>query len=81
MQITQQLKQILAQVLNIDTSDFTENTPLLGAIPEFDSMAIMTLLMELENQFSFSISNAELEAEQFESVASLQQFISQQAND
>lgn len=75
----QKLKQILAQVLNVDTSNFTENTALLGAIPEFDSMAIMSLLLELETQYSLSISDAELDAEQFETVASLQRFVSQQA--
>lgn len=74
----QQLKHILSQVLNIDTSHFQPDTQLLGAIPELDSMAIMGLLLELENGFAINIDSSDISAEHFATLASLQAFIQQQ---
>jgi len=74
----QQLQQILSRVLNIDTHFFQPDTQLLGAIPELDSMAIMSLLLELEQDFAIDIDNAEISAEHFATLASLQTFVQQQ---
>ncbi len=71
-----QLTQILARVLGLDTSGFDESTPLLGAIPEFDSMALMTLLVELEANFALDINSSDLTAEQFATVGSLHSLVS-----
>ena len=77
MAVINQLKQLLSETLSIDTSDFDEQTELLGAIPEFDSMAIMTLIIEMENQFGVSIADDDIDAETFATFGSLASFISQ----
>jgi len=73
-----QLTEILAQVLELDRSEFEVSTPLLGAIPELDSMALMTLLIELESQFAMEIDGSSLTAEQFSTVGNLYNLISLQ---
>lgn len=69
------LIEILSETLSIDISEFAEETLLLGNFPEFDSMAIVSILMELEEQFGISIAEDELTGDAFESVASLMEFI------
>lgn len=73
------LKQLLANVLNIDTVSFDNNTALLGNIPELDSMAIMTLLVEIEQEYDIAIDSADLSAELFETFGSLLNFVDGQA--
>lgn len=66
---------ILSETLSIDAGEFAEDTLLLGNFPEFDSMAIVSILMELEEQFAINISEDELTGDAFESVTSLLEFI------
>lgn len=75
------LKQILADILCLDTSCFQERTPLLGAIPEFDSMAVMSLIMELEDKLGFDIYDVDLSAETFGSFGSLLMQLKRYKND
>lgn len=75
MMNTQQIvSDILRSVLQIDRP-FTATTPLLGAIPEFDSMAVIAILSELENQLGIAISDDEISAEIFENFGQLQQYV------
>lgn len=74
----QSLKDILAKVLAIDTSRFNDNTALLGALPELDSMAIMMLLLDLESGFNISIDPTDISAEYFESFSTLKDFVKAQ---
>ncbi len=69
------LVTILSETLSIDAGEFAEDTLLLGNFPEFDSMAIVSILMELEEQFGISIAEDELTGDAFESVNSLLEFI------
>ena len=50
---------ILDEILSLNgrSVSFTSNTPLLGAIPELDSMAVVALLTQLEERFGFSIDD------------------------
>ena len=77
MSVSEELKQILSNVLEIETSQFKANTPLFGAIPEFDSMAVMLLLIEFERVFSFDIDNSALSADSFSSLGQLETLIIQ----
>lgn len=56
----QALKHILSDILRIKTANFSKDTRLLSDIPEFDSMAIMSLLITLESQFNISIDDLDL---------------------
>ena len=71
MEYNQQLKGVLSEVLNIDTSNFINSTKLLGELSELDSMSIVLLLIEIEKQFSLKIDIEYLEAQNFESFGSL----------
>ena len=78
-QTWQMLEQILRSVLD-PHQQITPQTPLLGAIPEFDSSSIMTILTLLEDQFDIVFDDAELSAELFSSTASLYQFLLEKLN-
>jgi acyl carrier protein len=54
---------------------FGPDTPLLGALPELDSMAVITVITSLEERFDIIVEDDELEADVFENVASLVRFV------
>ncbi|MET1256193.1 acyl carrier protein [Aliikangiella maris] len=70
-----QINQVLADILSINTDSFSDETSLLGSLPELDSMAVMMLILALENQFQIVFDNDEVEAENFESVGKLLKLI------
>ncbi|MAD74817.1 MAG: hypothetical protein CML20_08530 [Rheinheimera sp.] len=72
----QLLADILRTVLQID-KDFSADTALLGAIPEFDSMAIIAVITELEDQLGIEFDDDEISAEIFETFGRLDAFVSQ----
>lgn len=53
------------------------STPLLGAIPELDSMAVVGILTALEEQFGISIADDEIAASTFATLGSLTAFVEQ----
>ena len=53
---------------------FEEETPLFGAIPELDSMAVATLLTELEDRLGITIDDDEVDIEMFETFGALVRF-------
>lgn len=55
---------------------YSDATPLMGAIPELDSMAVASLLTGLEERFGFVIDDDEIDGAVFESVGTLVQFVS-----
>ena len=75
MKYNQQLKDVLSEILNIDTSNFIHSTKLLGELSELDSMSIVLLLIEIEKRFSLEIDIADLEAKHFETFGNLASFI------
>lgn len=62
-------------VLNGRSSEFSGTTPLLGAIPELDSMAVVALIASLEERFGFAIGDDEIEGTTFATVGSLVAFV------
>ena len=62
------LRALLVDVLGLPKSRvaaFTDDTELFGALPEFDSMAVATLLTELEERLGILIEDDDVEAEDF----------------
>ena len=51
------------------------DSALLGAIPEFDSMAVVTILTMIEDEFGLTIADDEIGAEVFQTVGTLASFI------
>ena len=68
------LRATLSDVLGLDkdrVADFTEATPLFGALPEFDSMAVAGLLTELEERLGILIEDHEVDADMLETFGNL----------
>lgn len=75
--------QIIAEVLQLGerVSSFDANTPLLGSVPEFDSMAVVSVITAIEDNYGFTVEDDEVSAELFETVGSLHEFILQKIAD
>ena len=71
------LRAVLADVLGLDkarVAGFREETPLFGALPEFDSMAVAGLLTELEERLGILIEDHEVDADMMETFGALLTF-------
>ena len=79
MSAIEQIQEILNSVLQLPHGvDYFKNaTPLLGAIPEFDSMAVVSVITALEDHYGFVIDDDEIDAEVFQTVGTLVQFVEQ----
>ena len=71
----EQMNAILADLLKLDTSEFNEQTELLGALPEFDSMAVVGLITAMEETFGIAVNDDDLDAELFETVGSVLSYV------
>ena len=77
-EVTATLRAVLADVLGLEpgrVSRFDEATPLFGALPEFDSMAVAGLLTELEERLGILIEDHEVDADMLESFGSLLNYL------
>lgn len=71
------LRAVLVDVLGLDAARvaaFNEATPLFGALPEFDSMAVAGLLTELEERLGILIEDHDVDADLLETFGSLLTF-------
>ena len=71
------LRAVLVDVLGLDrerVARFDEASPLFGALPEFDSMAVAGLLTELEERLGIFIEDYEVDADMLETFGSLLTF-------
>ena len=58
---------------------FEPGTPLFGALPELDSMAVAGLLTELEDRLGILIEDDDIDGETLETFGSLTRFASAKA--
>ncbi len=54
---------------------FTPSSPLLGAVPELDSMAVVSILTALEEAFGFTVDDDEIDGRTFATVGNLVSFV------
>ena len=54
---------------------------ILGAIPEFDSMALVAVLTGVEEQFGFRVEDEEISADTFETLGTLAAFVSRKLSE
>ena len=72
------LRTILVETLSLDpelVADFDADTGLFGHLPELDSMAVATLLTEIEDRFGFFIEDDDIDAEMLENYGALFAFV------
>ncbi len=69
--------RILVEVLGIDTAKMrlNEQTRLLGSLPEFDSMAVVSVLTAIEDHFGIVVDDDEVDGAIFETVGTLVAFV------
>ena len=71
------LRAVLTDVLGLPAArvaQFDQATPLFGALPEFDSMAVAGLLTELEERLGILIEDHEVDADMLETYGALLTF-------
>lgn len=75
------IKRILRDTLQLGdrAKDLTESSALLGAIPELDSMAVISLITMIEDEFGITVADDEVTAETFETVGSLVRFVTEKS--
>lgn len=71
------VRSVVVTVLGIEARADTIDaaTPLLGALPELDSMAVAELVVALEQRFGIEIGDDEITGEMFETLGSLAAFV------
>jgi acyl carrier protein len=77
--LIRQTIQLLGSVLQLGarTADMHVGTQLMGSIPELDSMAVVSLLAAIEEQFGVSVEDDDIDASVFQTVGSLAAFIAE----
>jgi acyl carrier protein len=76
-EVERTLRAVLTDVLGLDAARvaaFDHATPLFGALPEFDSLAVAGLLTELEERLGILIEDHEVDAEMMETFGALLTF-------
>lgn len=61
--------------LNKEQHNLNSDSILLGAIPEMDSIAVINIITSLEQEFDFIAEDDELDAELFETVGSVINYV------
>lgn len=69
--------KVLDETLSLKgrAAGFADDTPLLGALPELDSMAVVSLITALEERFGFTVEDDEIGGATFATVGSLVDFV------
>lgn len=77
MDVNKEVLRILDEVLSLNgrSAGFTRETHLLGAIPELDSMAVVSLITGIEEQLGVMVDDDEIDGETFATVGSLVDFV------
>jgi acyl carrier protein len=73
------VKKVLAQSLQLGARAdmLTADSPLLGALPELDSMAVVMILTNMEEHFGFTVDDDEISADTFATLGTLTAFAEQ----
>lgn len=74
-----EVKTIVIDVLSLGPAGqrLEAGSPLLGALPELDSMAVVSLIGALEEHFGITVGDDDISASTFETLGSLSAFVAQ----
>jgi acyl carrier protein len=77
MNVLHEITRTLDEVLSLGGrgASFDRQTHLLGAVPEFDSMAVVALITALEERFGIVVDDDEIDGQTFATVGSLTDFV------
>jgi acyl carrier protein len=68
-----EVRAVIASALDIGgrVEGMDASAPLLGAVPELDSIGVLSLIMSLEERFGIHIADDDVAAADFETLGSL----------
>ena len=77
MALLEQVRDVVADVLQLGerAAAMGADTALLGNIPEFDSMAVVSVITALEDSFGIVVEDDDISGETFETLGSLAAFV------
>lgn len=73
-----EMRRLLTDVLTLppaSSNGLTRTSPLFGALPELDSMAVAGLLTEIEDRFDIIVDDDEVDGELFATFGNLVEFV------
>ena len=77
MGVENEVRALVDEVLSLKgrARAFARDTPLLGALPELDSMAVVALVSALEERFGFVVYDDEIDGAVFATFGTLVNFV------
>jgi len=82
LEVENAVRAVLRDVLGLSeerAAAFRESTPLFGALPELDSLAVAGVLTELEDRLGILIEDDEVDGEMLETFGALTHFAASKA--
>lgn len=76
--ILKEVLSLLDEVLSLDgrALGFSADTPLLGELPELDSMAVIAVINAVEERFGIAVPDDEVDGNSFATVGTVVEFVS-----
>jgi acyl carrier protein len=76
-QTAENVREVLRDVLSLGAraDRLTAGSPLLGALPELDSMAVVGVIAALEDRFGITVEDDEISGATFATFGSLVEFV------
>ena len=81
-EVEKAVRGVLRDVLGLSearVAAFDESTPLFGALPELDSLAVAGVLTEIEDRLGILIEDDEVDGDMLESFGALTRFAADKA--
>lgn len=77
MDVKHEVAALLDEVLGLQgrSAAFEGASPLLGAVPELDSMAVVAVITALEERFAFVVGDDDIDGSTFATFGSLVEFV------
>jgi acyl carrier protein len=68
---------VLDEVLSLNgrSASFERDTPLLGSLPELDSMAVVALITTIEERIGITMNDDEIDGNTFATLGSLTDYV------
>jgi acyl carrier protein len=82
LEMLDEVREILGSTLKLGnrTATLTADTPLLGNLPEMDSMAVVSIVAAIEEHYGFSVADDEISADTFATLGTLAKFVESKLN-
>jgi acyl carrier protein len=78
LNVRDEVVRVLDTALGLDgrAAEFSDATPLMGNLPALDSMAVVTIIGNLEERFGITVEDDDIDGSTFATLGSLVDFVS-----